>query len=194
MHTVETGRVGEKMRTYSGGWFWPLDPRALEVKLLDIAHHLAMLCRWTGAVRSFYSVAQHSVLVSREVPPELKGAALLHDAAEAYLGDDARPMKPFLVVKHPTDAVLKPLKWWEINLERTIFDALGVPWPDAEGQIEIKIADNLVLATEARDLFDHCEGWSLQALDYPKAEWTITPQGPAVAEQSFISAWRELRR
>lgn len=84
---------GPWMGTYSGGKFYPLDPRVEEIHLEDIIHHLANTCRYGGAVRNFYSVAEHSVLVSLFVPPPFAQEALLHDAAEAYVGDLISPIK-----------------------------------------------------------------------------------------------------
>ena len=84
------------MQVWTGGIYWPLDPRASEVFLLDIAHSLAMQCRYTGHVERFYSVAEHSVHVSHIVPQAMALLGLLHDATEAYLTDVARPVKRHL--------------------------------------------------------------------------------------------------
>jgi hypothetical protein len=59
----------------------------------DIAHSLANTCRFRGHTKEFYSVAQHSILVAKMVCPELSMAALLHDAAESYIGDMSSPIK-----------------------------------------------------------------------------------------------------
>jgi len=84
---------GDWMQTYTGRAYYPTCPRAEEVYIEDIAHHLALLCRYTGACSRFYSVAEHSVLVSLLVPPRFALAGLLHDATEAYLNDLNRPLK-----------------------------------------------------------------------------------------------------
>ena len=65
-----SARKGDWMQTYTGRQFWPIDPRANEVHIEDIAHALSMMCRYNGHCRTFYSVAEHSVLVSQHVPPE----------------------------------------------------------------------------------------------------------------------------
>ena len=85
---------------------------AWQITIEDIAHSLSNLCRFTGHTKSFYSVAEHSVLASKNVQQFLPKAeewdspieyeagvraaqkmALLHDAHEAYVGDIARPMR-----------------------------------------------------------------------------------------------------
>jgi len=91
-----TERKGNFMQVWSGGIYWPLDPRAEEVHIADIAHALSMQCRYAGHVERFYSVAEHSVHVSRLVSPHLALFGLLHDATEAYLVDVPRPVKAHL--------------------------------------------------------------------------------------------------
>ena len=75
------------------------------ISLADIGHSLAMQCRFNGHCLKFYSVAEHSVHVANrvdeswkdqygDVPPiNVRQWALLHDAAEAYVGDMVRPLK-----------------------------------------------------------------------------------------------------
>ncbi|WP_407605347.1 NAD(P)-binding domain-containing protein, partial [Pseudomonas aeruginosa] len=82
--------------TFSGNRFYPLRPHIDKVAIEDIAHGLAYQCRFNGQTQVFYSIAQHSLIVASLVPPPLRLAALLHDAAEAYLGDMVKPLKVLL--------------------------------------------------------------------------------------------------
>ncbi len=91
------------METYTGQKFH-LDNEELnpdEIHLEDIAYSLSMQCRYTGHTRGFYSVAEHSIHITDQL--KLRGESLavqftglLHDAAEAYIGDLARPVKVML--------------------------------------------------------------------------------------------------
>lgn len=87
-----------------------------DVDIVDIAHSLAQSNRYTGHCKHPYSVAQHSVLLRNLVPLHLKAAALLHDAAEAYMIDLPNPIKVhFPVFKEIEDRIL-----------RVIFDVFGI--------------------------------------------------------------------
>jgi len=110
-------RKGDWMLTYTGRVYWPVDPRADEVNIEDIAHSLAYQCRYGGHCLSYFSVAEHSVLVSRLLPPELRLVGLLHDATEAYVSDVPRPLKPFLSGYREIEA-----RNW-----RVIAEAFGLP-------------------------------------------------------------------
>lgn len=84
------------IQTSSGVSFDFSDIRNSPVFLMDITHALSQLCRFTGHTWKFYSVAQHSVVVSHLVKPENALLALMHDATEAYVGDVSRPLKSLL--------------------------------------------------------------------------------------------------
>ena len=90
--------MSQFITTFTGKKFYfdHIDPD--QICIADIAHALSMLCRFTGHVHQFYSVAQHSLLVDQQIngPPHLHLAALLHDAAEAYVNDLATPLKRYL--------------------------------------------------------------------------------------------------
>ncbi len=88
-----TADVRDWIETFTGARFSPLRPDPALVRVADIAHSLAYTCRYRGHCSRYYSVAEHSVLVSRYVPSHLALEGLLHDAAEAYLGDVPRPLK-----------------------------------------------------------------------------------------------------
>jgi hypothetical protein len=97
------------MQTFSGIAFDLDPPNPDSVRLIDIAHGLAHQCRFAGQCAKFYSIAQHSVLVSRIVAKAIAAmpadrltpaekascalSALLHDAGEAYTCDVPNPVK-----------------------------------------------------------------------------------------------------
>lgn len=88
VNIVERQRRGDWMQTFTGRAYWPCDPLPSDVYIGDIAHALARLCRFNGhVIVPHYSVAEHSVRCSRIVESNLALAALLHDAAEAYVAD-----------------------------------------------------------------------------------------------------------
>lgn len=94
--TIENERQSDWIQLVSGEPFWPLEPRAEEVSINDIAWALSMQCRFAGHVKRFYSVAEHSVHISTAVPEHLALWGLLHDAPEAYMCDVPRPVKRYL--------------------------------------------------------------------------------------------------
>ncbi len=91
-----TQQTKSSITTLSGKFFDILKPEDYDYDIEEIATALSNLCRYTGHVTRFYSVAEHSVLVSRIVPERLAMAGLLHDASEAYLGDVSSPLKQLL--------------------------------------------------------------------------------------------------
>lgn len=97
---TETNWKGTKsdawIETYSGIKFNVFDPKSADVNILDIAHALSMCTRFNGHLCKYYSVAEHSWIISQVLPQEHKLAGLLHDASEAYLSDIPRPIKYML--------------------------------------------------------------------------------------------------
>jgi uncharacterized protein len=109
----DPGKRGYFMTTFSRTRFWPMDPRAEDMNIVDVAHHLAQQARFNGALDRFYSVAEHCVLGSYLVPQEYAFDFLMHDAAEAWLGDMIRPMKNFTQLGDLYKAI-------EVNVERVV--------------------------------------------------------------------------
>lgn len=172
----ERVRKGDWILTASGVEFWPLDARAIDVVVWDIAHALSNMCRFTGHCREFYSVAQHSLLVASIVPSEDRKWALLHDASEAYLTDLPRPLKRY-------SAMGEEYKRIESRLMEVICERFELPLACPES---VKHADNVLLATEKRDLMPTGDKpW--EHLPAP-LETLIRPMSPFVARKKFMQA------
>lgn len=127
------------IETWSGRKVHLLDPQPEEIYIYDIAYSLGMQCRFTGHTSHFYSVAEHSVLVSHLVPEKLALDGLLHDAAEAYLSDLASPLKRLLPQYYEL----------EDRFVKVIADKFNLHNPMPK---EVKSADNAALILEADQL------------------------------------------
>lgn len=133
------------LSTYTGAKLHFLDPDPSEITIQDIAHQTAMKVRFGGAVRQFYSVAQHSALGVSLIRGNwaTRLAFLLHDANEAYLPDVQRP------IKREIAATWEKI---ELPLEEAIYLTLmGASYYDVDWT-EVKRVDNFMLAVEARSL------------------------------------------
>jgi len=165
------------IQTYTGAMIYPLDPRPEDIHIEDIAHALAMSTRYCGHCSKFYSVAEHSVLVSHMVSPQNMRQALLHDASEAYISDIARPIKPFL----------SNYKEIEEGLMKAIFAKFEVPFPLHE---EVKIADATILHDEMLQLMKKPPGdWGLP---YPPAGIEIYGYDWRTAKTFFMDRFYQL--
>jgi hypothetical protein len=165
-------RRGDWMQTATGKQFWPLDPRPEEVDILDIAAHLSKICRYNGACDWHYSVAQHSVYVSHQVPPEHALAGLLHDATEAYTCDIHRPLKRHLVGYAGIEAGV-----WVAIARRF---GLSVQLPQC-----VHDADDAVLLAEKEQIMRPAPAdWRVPGTPAPIK---ISPWTPDHAREAFLS-------
>jgi hypothetical protein len=163
----------------------PFDPDPDQIELADIARALGNQCRFGGHCERFYSVAQHCVIVSELVEHEGGSAedalaGLMHDAAEAYLGDLPHPIKHRSQLGAAFREAEKPL-------ERVIRDRFSI----ADSSIALKRIDRALLATERRAF--SAEGWDwpelagFQPLDLELEAWP-----PDKATEAFIRRFAEL--
>lgn len=178
-------KKGSYISTYRNRHIFPLDPDPSDIDIQDIAHALSNNCRWTGHVKSFYSVSQHSVLVSQIVEPENALAGLLHDASEAYLSDIARPVK----YSEPMEGYREI----EARLERVINEKFGLPYPMS---VDVKRADDMLLTAEGYYLFNPPQQWVLDKLAAAGLEKPmiapIVCWPPATAKAMFMKRFLEL--
>lgn len=179
------------IRTYPSRVLFDLaNPKEADVRIEDIAHSLSMICRFGGHVPVFMSVAQHSVLVAHlardlGLPDEHYGAALMHDAHEAYVGDMVSPAKRLVgrPYTNPADAI-----------QAAIHRALGLPPLNAHAIGLIKRADEMALGLEQKaiergdgvvylpEAFEKQAGWR---------NWHPLTQPEAL--EHFLAAWDRWR-
>jgi 5'-deoxynucleotidase YfbR-like HD superfamily hydrolase len=187
------------IRTFTGRKFWPLDPHADEIFIEDIAHHLSNECRFSGATYCHYSVADHSLRVSKVaeqkalripfVGPDAQALrihaaremafwGLLHDASEAYLKDIPRPVKHAPGFGELYRAVER-MVMAEVIIR---FDLSPIEPP------LVKIADQILCSTEKRDLMTDSTSRS-GAEVLPE---TIFPLNEHTAEAEFLRRFEAL--
>ena len=171
--------------TYTGRKFYIDDPSKEDVCIEDIAHALGNLCRFVGHCKTFYSVAQHSVFVSKMCRPEHALHGLLHDAAEAYLGDLNRPLRELFRLR---------LDFWGFEvLEQRVFTAIGLRFKLSSPfiPIDVKLVDDRSLATEALCfMYGEGNGWGINAEPYSSLD--IRPVGTRRAASMFLERFEEL--
>ncbi|HSX21475.1 MAG TPA: hypothetical protein VLE97_01720 [Gaiellaceae bacterium] len=157
-------------------------PTPAMVHVRDIARHLSMKCRWSGGVEHFYSVAQHSVMVSRWIEPAHAFLGLMHDAEEAYTGDVSSPMKAMFADAHHVASVFTEVIGARFGITPKHL------WPAS-----LKHYDNVALVTEWRDIVvppEGVENWGMPNVE-PWPE-TLVGVSPAEAEGMFLARFAEL--
>ncbi len=177
-------RNGYWMEVYSGIKFYPFDPHEDEINIIDIAHALSNICRFSGHTKSFYSVAQHCIHVS-ELCKDNKLEGLLHDSSEAYLSDVPRPVK----------LLLPQYKECELNLLEKIFRKYNLKFPIPK---EVKIFDNVMLEREHRHVLNNYLDWGSNASNIDTNEdfkviynSNIVLMTPNEAEERFLELFKE---
>lgn len=124
---------------YKGGSFNYANPELSRYTIEDVARGLSHTARFSGQTDRCYSVAQHSVIVSKMVPHEHALAGLLHDGVEAFMADVPSPLK----------RMLPGYKELELRAEADLCKRFGVKFPLHSC---IKEADIRLFLAERRDM------------------------------------------
>jgi len=165
------------IQTFTGRKFWPLDPEPADIVIEDIAHALSLLCRFTGHVRNFYSIGEHSIRASYLAPEQDALWALLHDSSEAYVSDMSSPLK-----YEPGFGDIYRVA--EKRLMACICERFGLPPIEPDS---VRRADAQLLLTEKRDLLGPGPVWSHAWTGEKPLSSTIKPYGdPRIVESSFL--------
>lgn len=177
------GAIAGYIQTFSGGAINPLDADVEDINIEDIAHALGCQCRFAGHLKSFYSVGQHSVLVSHHCDKRDALWGLLHDATEAYLIDVPRPLKRY-------GEFGEAYRKTEDRLMRVICERFNLP-PAMPPSVHR--ADDLLLRAEANQLFrtlrpEIWKDWDCSPVEGIKVE----PWSPEMAESMFLARYEEL--
>lgn len=184
------GKTFEHFVTFTGKTLSLLNPLPSDICIKDIAHALSLINRFGGHTPLPYSVAAHSVHVSRLVDDRFALHGLLHDAAEAYLGDVVRPLKSHL---HGYELI-------ESLCESAIEKSLGFKWYP-EALHAVKRADNLALRTELEVFFpflhspqnpDPSGTYSSEDAAFSDLSYWRGNQSPIAAEAAFIHRYQQL--
>jgi len=171
--------------TFSKQKFSPLQAKAEEIDIHDIAHALSLMCRANGHIRHFYSIAQHCLNCSREakargLSEEIQLACLLHDASEAYLSDITRPIKRSLP---------QYLEFEEV-LQNQIFDKFNLADLKEEEHALVKEIDDALLYYELLDLMmEEIFEVRPEIISRPDLEQRDFP----VVEEAFLSEYERLK-
>ena len=165
------------IKTYTRKWINLVDPKIDQIDIVDIAHALSNICRFTGHTDHFYPVAAHAMRVAELVDGQFKFIALLHDAQEAYISDINSPLKHI-------DA-MAGYRLIEQRMYNAIADKFGIPYELPEPVID---ADHLALWEEIAD----------PELSGIRTKWTHTlgigfNRRPDEVERAFMRAFNELK-
>ncbi len=150
-----------------------------KIDIEEIAHSLSNVCRFGGHCKHFYSVAQHSVLVSNLVPEPLALIGLLHDAAEAYLGDIPTPLK----------IMLPDYKRIEKRVEKYIAKYFGFEYKQIK---DVREADHRALFIEKSILFPDSPHWDIFDGMILKDTEHLVPLPPILAEAAFLERYKKI--
>jgi hypothetical protein len=154
------------------------------IDIYDIAHSLSLKVRFNGHIKIFFSVAQHSLLVSSYCSNKFEALfGLLHDASEAYIVDIPSPLKK--------TTVFDEYRKLEKKLQSNIYEKfIGSTFEPAI----IKILDIRSRATEASQLMRDVNlvDWNLDKIKLFNLE--LKEESPSIVEKRFLDRFFELKK
>lgn len=171
---------GNFITTYSGANFFVDECNIEDIPIQDIAHALSMNCRYNGHSEMFYSVAEHSVLVSKLVPEKDALWGLMHDVTEAFVPDVPRPFKHLIY----------GFKEFENILAKKMAKYYGLRWPEPKSVLHI---DKNIVGSEARVIFPNPPEWVTFYEDVCPHDM-IRGLPPKKAEREFLDRFKELTK
>lgn len=169
---------------FSGGYICPFNPIPSEIALDDVARGLAYRCRWGGQTRRYYSVAEHSIHVACRCFDEHRLWGLLHDAAEAYIGDIPAPIKDQVWFHVPDDrGVIAKLPYSEVEqrILEAVIESLA-PMLSRRMPSEVHDADMIVRDWERKEFVDLAS--RVNSIEVPK--------GPEDARHEWLRVYSGL--
>lgn len=183
-HPADTSRFGGYVLTFTGNWFYPLDPRPEDVHREDMAQGLSLKSRWSGQCNLFYPILSHCLAVAdigaylaeRDGKPRwfvdlVRKLGLVHDGNEAYFPDVPGPIKRYI----------EGWKEKENKIQAAIHARLGLPEHHTEAEVYVKWADLMMLAIEHEQLFSRLTTPAELYNNYN--EKTLWPGYPMVPEE-----------
>lgn len=175
--------------TALGYEFNPFRPEPDRIAITDIAHALAATNRFGGHTSVPYSVAQHSWDVSLRCSPAEAAYGLLHDAAEAYLGDIPTPIKQHLCFTVPgAGGGPATFKQVEQVLLAAIFRRFGLdPDKACDLPLSVRRADHAAYEQERASLMPECDWWASRV-----APRDLNPRPAAEAKALFLNRYAAL--
>jgi len=156
-----------KIKTVSGPFVDLLELTVDDIELESIAIGLGNTFRFGGQVPTFYSVAEHSVLmadvarVQNQAPYEFLRALLMHAAADAYIGDMVKPLKNHMSAY--------------CSVERHIETVIDAKWDldFKKWQEPIKLYDSILLKAEKMAFFPNCNSDEWIGFDHMTPTYSV---------------------
>jgi 5'-deoxynucleotidase YfbR-like HD superfamily hydrolase len=130
-----------EFKVKSGLTFNFLSPKPEMITIEDIATGLANQSHFGGQTPKYFSIAQHCVLCleifgcKKQIQyPEIAMALLLHDAAEAYIGDIKKPIKILLPYFNDIEERILTQIAVKFDIDKRLFNSNIIKYHDLKAQ------------------------------------------------------------